>query len=160
MLCGSFRNNLVEEVKVNKELERVSRRLQRVAKSKRKAAAAGMLREARLKLPTTFSFSLDYRMAVSGFVYSECRTMDSKKVPLWLTCTNAQPATQDLMVMFKCGDDLRQDVLTLQLISLMDELWLAAGLDLRMTVYKVIATRDMVGMIEIVLDSATTERIN
>jgi hypothetical protein len=39
-------------------------------------------------------------------------------------------------VIFKSGDDLRQDILTLQILTLMDALWLSSGLDLRMKPYK------------------------
>ena len=41
----------------------------------------------------------------------------------------------------------------------MDKLWLDNSLDLRMKPYKVVSTRDQVGMIEIVLKSVTTEHI-
>lgn len=41
----------------------------------------------------------------------------------------------------------------------MDKLWLDNGLDLRMKPYKVVSTMDMVGMIEIVTNSETIERI-
>jgi len=41
----------------------------------------------------------------------------------------------------------------------MDKLWLDNSLDLRMKPYKVVSTKDQVGMIEIVLKSETTEHI-
>jgi len=62
--------------------------------------------------------------------------------------------------MFKSGDDLRQDVLTLQICRLMDKFWKQEGLDLRLQLYGCIATGDETGMIEIVLDSQTTANIN
>ena len=62
-------------------------------------------------------------------------------------------------VMFKCGDDLRQDILTLQLISIMDALWLNTNLDLNMRTYQVIGTGYQVGMLELVLNSKTTNDI-
>lgn len=42
----------------------------------------------------------------------------------------------------------------------MDKIWLDAGLDFRMKPYKVIATQDQVGMIEVVSSSKTTEKIH
>ena len=41
---------------------------------------------------------------------------------------------------FKNGDDLRQDILTLQILGIMDRIWLENQLDLAMSVYKVIGT--------------------
>jgi hypothetical protein len=38
-------------------------------------------------------------------------------------------------VLFKAGDDLRQDQLTLQILGLMNNLWKERGLDLRMSPY-------------------------
>ena len=44
-----------------------------------------------------------------------------------------------LQVMFKVGDDLRQDQLILQLITLMDRLLRRENLDLKLTPYNVLA---------------------
>jgi phosphatidylinositol-4,5-bisphosphate 3-kinase len=64
------------------------------------------------------------------------------------------------MIIFKNGDDIRQDLLTLQLIKIMDKIWLDNGMDFRMKPYKVIATKDQVGMIEVVRNSETTSKIH
>jgi phosphatidylinositol-4,5-bisphosphate 3-kinase len=108
---------------------------------------------------------LNPRWSAKKLIVSKCRFMSSKKVPLWLVFENADPYGQEIVVMFKSGDDLRQDMLTIQVLSVMDSIWLHNGLDLRMSPYKVLATgvnKDMegVGMMEIVLDSETINTIN
>ena len=55
--------------------------------------------------------------------------------------------------MYKAGDDLRQDQLILQLITLMDTLFKRYGLDLKLTPYSVLATSKDDGFIEFVQDS-------
>jgi len=86
--------------------------------------------------------------------------MDSAKLPLWLVFKNADESGSDVYVIFKAGDDLRQDVLTLQTLRLMDKLWKQEGLDLRLQTYGCIATGNEIGMIEVVLNSETTANIN
>jgi len=46
-------------------------------------------------------------------------------------------------MMFKTGDDMRQDALVLQLFSIMDQVLKEVGLDLNFTIYNLIAmTKD------------------
>jgi phosphatidylinositol kinase/protein kinase (PI-3 family) len=40
--------------------------------------------------------------------------MTSKKLPLWLVFENADSQGDDLYIIYKSGDDLRQDEMTLQ----------------------------------------------
>ena len=62
-------------------------------------------------------------------------------------------------VIFKAGDDLRQDQLTLQLLSLMDSLWCEEGLNLCMSPYKCFSTGDERGMLQIVENAETLATI-
>jgi phosphatidylinositol-4,5-bisphosphate 3-kinase len=81
-------------------------------------------------------------MRGTEFLAEECKVMDSKKLPLWLTIKNSQPNARSIKIIFKTGDDLKQDQLTLQLIRIMDKIWLDHGLDLRMKPYRVLSTAD------------------
>jgi len=102
---------------------------------------------------------LNPRIEVAGLKVDKCKYMDSKKLPLWLVFQNADPKGSDPYVIFKSGDDLRQDMLTLQMIRIMDHLWKKADLDFLLNAYGCISTGDEVGMIEVVLNSMTTAAI-
>ncbi|XP_066998274.1 phosphatidylinositol 4,5-bisphosphate 3-kinase catalytic subunit delta isoform [Anabrus simplex] len=89
----------------------------------------------------------------------KCRVMDSKMRPLWLVFENDDPYGDDIYIIFKNGDDLRQDMLTLQMLRIMDKLWKNEGLDLRMNPYGCISTEHRVGLIEVVLNAETIANI-
>ena len=100
------------------------------------------------------------RWHAKKIVVEKCRYMSSKKVPLWLVFENADEYAAEIAIMFKAGDDLRQDMLTLQMIAVMDRLWLDSKLDLHLKPYSVLATGPEVGMLQIVLNSVTVNTIN
>lgn len=51
--------------------------------------------------------------------------------PFWIVFQNSDALGDDIYIIFKNGDDLRQDMLTLQMLRIMDRLWKREGLDLR-----------------------------
>ena len=136
-----------------------------------KAARKKLLHE-RLRataLPATFQLPLSPDVICDGIRIEECRVMDSKKKPLWLVfdaiewqemhnndaAGNRAPGHFKFPVLFKAGDDLRQDQLTLQLLSIMDNLWKGAGMDLQLSPYACVATGDQIGFLEVVQHSTT-----
>uniref|UniRef100_G3VA95 phosphatidylinositol-4,5-bisphosphate 3-kinase n=1 Tax=Sarcophilus harrisii TaxID=9305 RepID=G3VA95_SARHA len=92
---------------------------------------------------------------LSELYVEKCKYMDSKMKPLRIVYNNKVFGGDPLGVIFKNGDDLRQDMLTLQMLRLMDLLWKEAGLDLRMLPYGCLATGDRSGLIEVVSTSET-----
>uniref|UniRef100_A0A3Q2QGT0 Phosphatidylinositol-4,5-bisphosphate 3-kinase, catalytic subunit delta n=1 Tax=Fundulus heteroclitus TaxID=8078 RepID=A0A3Q2QGT0_FUNHE len=95
------------------------------------------------------------------FIHSadKCRFMDSKMKPLWLMYKNPLEHGDMVGIIFKNGDDLRQDMLTLQMIRLMENLWKKEGLDLRMIPYCCLSTGNKMGLIEVVKNADTIANI-
>ncbi|CAH8444879.1 unnamed protein product [Heterobilharzia americana] len=96
-------------------------------------------------------------------VIDKCDIKRSKKRPLWLVWTNSDRLAQfhhpTYQLIFKHGDDLRQDMLTLQLLGVMDRIWKEEGMDMCLTSYGCFATGYDVGIIEAVRDSRTVMSI-
>lgn len=152
-----MRRDLLRQYSVDRMLLRVAMEVKMVKKHERLDFLRTKLDK--LRFPPSFALALNPTMKCSGLEVFKCKVMDSKKLPLWLVFRNADPAGKSIYVIFKAGDDLRQDLLTLQLLQLFSDLWQSAGLDLRMIPYGCVATGDGTGMIEVVLKSDTIAHI-
>ncbi|KAK4513454.1 uncharacterized protein ATC70_005455 [Mucor velutinosus] len=85
---------------------------------------------------------------ILGVVASKSSMFNSNLQPLRITfqCEDGS----EYPIIFKAGDDLRQDQLVIQIISLMNRLLLKENLDLKLTPYKVLATAADTGMMQFV----------
>uniref|UniRef100_A0A8C7HDB5 phosphatidylinositol-4,5-bisphosphate 3-kinase n=1 Tax=Oncorhynchus kisutch TaxID=8019 RepID=A0A8C7HDB5_ONCKI len=102
---------------------------------------------------------LNPSIKLSEICADRCKFMDSKMKPLWLMYKNKWVQGDAVGIIFKNGDDLRQDMLTLQMIQLMEILWKKEGLDLRMIPYGCLSTGNKTGLIEVVKNSDTIANI-
>lgn len=103
---------------------------------------------------------IDPKLIVKNYVIPECFFADSSKRPLILSFKPADPfCTDNIKMMIKVNDDLRQDMITMQILNVMDQLWKREGLNMRMKIYSVLATGDNQGIIEIVPNSVTISSI-
>eukprot|EP01133_Synstelium_polycarpum_P003796 gene3796-4377_t len=94
---------------------------------------------------------IDPSVEVIGVIAEKSTIYKSAKAPLGLKLRTRQGS--EYGIIFKTGDDLRQDQLIIQLISLMDGLLKKENLDLMLTPYQVLATAEEDGIVEMVAPS-------
>ncbi|KAN0007399.1 hypothetical protein ACTFIU_000598 [Dictyostelium citrinum] len=155
--CGNQRHEFVKQMEVVTKLQTIAKLVKEASPNKRK----NLLHEELNKMswPNTFHLPISPSTETCGVIVSECRWLDSFTVPLYLVFQNVDPVGEPIAVIFKNGDDLRQDILTLQMISVMDNIWKQNGLDLHLSIYNVTAINEDTGFIEVVPDSDTTANI-
>uniref|UniRef100_A0A3Q3T2Q8 Phosphatidylinositol 4,5-bisphosphate 3-kinase catalytic subunit gamma isoform n=1 Tax=Mastacembelus armatus TaxID=205130 RepID=A0A3Q3T2Q8_9TELE len=113
-------------------------------------------------LPESFRVPYDPGLRAGALLIEQCKVMASKKKPLWLQFKRADPTTlskDPIGIIFKDGDDLRQDMLILQILLIMESIWETEALDLCLLPYGCISTGNRIGMIEIVKDATTIANI-
>ncbi|XP_035770554.1 phosphatidylinositol 4,5-bisphosphate 3-kinase catalytic subunit gamma isoform [Neolamprologus brichardi] len=113
-------------------------------------------------LPESFRVPYDPGLRAGALLIEQCKVMASKKKPLWLQFKRADSTTlskDPIGIIFKDGDDLRQDMLILQILLIMESIWETESLDLCLLPYGCISTGNKIGMIEIVKDATTIANI-
>lgn len=120
-----------------------------------------------LKIDPPLPLPLDPSVEVSGMFPENSNVFKSSLSPLLLHFRIAShdgsssapsspirsPKIKDqptYSIIFKTGDDLRQDQLVIQIISLMDKLLLRENLDLRLTPYRILATSPKAGAVQFI----------
>ncbi|KAK6308965.1 hypothetical protein J4Q44_G00204280 [Coregonus suidteri] len=85
--------------------------------------------------------------------------MSSAKRPLWLNWENPDIMSELLFQNNEIIFKTEMDMLTLQIIRIMENIWQNQGLDLRMLPYGYMSLGDCVGLIEVVRSSHTIMQI-
>uniref|UniRef100_H3C2W5 Phosphatidylinositol 4-phosphate 3-kinase C2 domain-containing subunit alpha n=1 Tax=Tetraodon nigroviridis TaxID=99883 RepID=H3C2W5_TETNG len=160
-LCGAkLRAEFYKQTQLVALLARVAERVRQAGGSVRRAALMDGLESVQnffqrdsCRLPLSPS------LVAKELNLKACSFFNSNAVPLKLALVNADPLGEEINVMFKVGEDLRQDMLALQMIRVMDRIWLQEGLDLRMVNFKCISTGKHRGMVELVPSSDTLRKI-
>jgi len=158
-LGGSVREHLDAEVEFFGAVTDVSGKLYPIPKEERKSAAVGFLREVKLPRQDLF-MPTDPHAIVTGVKPETAAPMQSAaKCPILVAFDVAERREGDptgstvsavQAAIFKVGDDCRQDVLALQVISLLKDQFDAAGLSLPLVPYGVVPTGHECGIIQVV----------
>ncbi|XP_075952269.1 phosphatidylinositol 4-phosphate 3-kinase C2 domain-containing subunit beta isoform X2 [Anarhichas minor] len=124
-----------------------------------------VLREGLEEMKQFFSVNSNCRLPlnpallVTGINIQSCSFFNSNAVPLKLSFQNLDSVGDNINVIFKSGDDLRQDMLTLQVIRIMNKIWIEEGLDMRMVIFKCFSTGRGRGMVEMIPQADTLRKI-
>ena len=158
------------EIEFKNDLVEISDRLSHVSKvdnKKRELRALITGEKSNIFQNTEHYLPIDPKIKIKGTEAQDCSVFKSAKCPVKYTF-NVTPETQNnnvhedkehFRIMFKYGDDLRQDQLILQMINYMDSLLKKVQLDYEFTTYKVLATSKSDGFVEFVPNSSTIQDI-
>ncbi|KAL3320221.1 Phosphatidylinositol 4,5-bisphosphate 3-kinase catalytic subunit alpha isoform [Cichlidogyrus casuarinus] len=107
----------------------------------------------------SFNNPLEFCHFFEQLKLDKCSIKKSKMKPFWMVWSNGDSLSRyhfmTHQIIFKHGDDLRQDMLTLQLLKLMDTIWKDEGEDYCLSPYSCLATGSRTGLIEVVRGAQT-----
>ncbi|KAK2624842.1 hypothetical protein QTJ16_006035 [Diplocarpon rosae] len=101
---------------------------------------------------------LDPSILVTGIDPANTLVFKSSLFPVMVTFKTS--SKQKYQIIFKTGDDLRQDQLVIQIITLMDQLLQKENLDLKLSPYKILATGATAGAAQFVPSMSLQSIVN
>ncbi|CAF0722147.1 unnamed protein product [Brachionus calyciflorus] len=106
-----------------------------------------------INLDSSTPLIIDPSIKIEGIIAEKTKMFKSNLMPckfVFKTLPSYHYIDQEYSVIYKIGDDLRQDQLILQMIALMDKLLKQENLDLKLSPYKVVATGTKEGFLQFV----------
>ncbi|XP_067902369.1 phosphatidylinositol 4-phosphate 3-kinase C2 domain-containing subunit alpha [Heterodontus francisci] len=159
-VCGKgLRQEFEKQTRLVQKLGVVAEKVRQASGSTRQVVLQEGMDHVQSHFKNKCRMPLNPSLVAKGLNVKACSFFSSNAVPLKVTLVNADPLGDEINVMFKIGEDLRQDMLALQMIKIMDKIWLQEGLDLRMVIFKCISTGKDRGMVELVPASETLRKI-
>ncbi|NXJ59639.1 P3C2G kinase, partial [Rostratula benghalensis] len=158
----TLNNEFSKEEKLIRILEDIAKKVKAASDPKRKE----VLKVELIRLQQFFQevkvcrLPLNPALAVQGIETDSCSYFTSNAFPLKISFINANAPSGNINVIFKIGDDLRQDMLVLQIIRVMDNIWLQEGLDMQMIIYRCLSTGKGQGLVQMVPDATTLAKIH
>ncbi|KTG33767.1 hypothetical protein cypCar_00044324 [Cyprinus carpio] len=161
--CGrALRQQLQHQSRLVDLLTQVAEKIRTADKNKRK----DVFSRERLKIVSFFAdgqpcrLPLDPAVVVKDVDIESFKVFNSNAAPVEVSFITADPLGQKYSLICKTGDNLRQDMLVLQIVRLLDRIWRQEGLDMRMVTYRCISTGRDQGLVEVVRDAVTLAKIH
>uniref|UniRef100_A0A667ZJ88 Phosphatidylinositol-4-phosphate 3-kinase catalytic subunit type 2 gamma n=1 Tax=Myripristis murdjan TaxID=586833 RepID=A0A667ZJ88_9TELE len=160
--CGrALRQELEQETRLVTLLMQVADKIRTTDKARRK----DVLRREKWKIDNFFRdgisccLPLDPAVHVVG-VDVDVRVIGTKHyLCLSSLRTNKTSGCLIVLCVAQTGDNLRQDMLVLQIVRVMDRVWLEEGMDMRMVTYRCLSTGRDQGLVEVVPEAVTLGKI-
>uniref|UniRef100_A0A8B9GLK4 Phosphatidylinositol 3-kinase C2 domain-containing subunit gamma n=1 Tax=Amazona collaria TaxID=241587 RepID=A0A8B9GLK4_9PSIT len=155
----ALNNEFSKEEKLTGILEDIAKKVKAASDAKRKEVLKVELnRLQRFFQEVKFCrLPLNPALVVQGIKADLCSYFTSNAFPLKISFVNANAPRSYFYLM---GDDLRQDMLVLQIIRVMDSIWLQEGLDMQMIIYRCLSTGKGQGLVQMVPDATTLAKIH
>jgi len=150
---------IANQLVMTQMLNHLAKLVYEVNEKQQKSLLQILLDQVNLNLTEPFCFPLDVEKICIGFLANDVKVFTSKQRPFLLIVKGRHNETKPYRVIFKSGDDLRQDVVTLTLLEIMNRIFKKENIHLPMMIYDCVSTGASQGFIECVPDAKTLSKI-